>query len=1590
MPPQVQAPDEIDEIISGLKAKKKAPGIIPDVPTRVEAAGKNGDEIDDIIAGLKAKQPPAGPGLMERIVTGAQKIYYGPRGYKLHYGTPEEQESVREAMTAKQEELRARFPGGVYVNKRTGELVPRDPNATLIPGMDMVAGLIPIGKLVRAEVMSSDLYDHERGQLVLPGDPNQTFKVPLGMRYGTVSVPKWVGEAALNTVVGLGQVSADVVEGLSSPANIALLTGIVLLPEVGALAMVKTAVEAGFSLEMASNAVDTIQRGFEEAKKGNIVQAGELFSSAIVTSVFAVLAGKAAATRTGRLLRVKARIKAEHMKEGMAEPDAEVAAEREAGKTTPPPAAPEVAPLKVPEVPVRGGSPQEIRATLQAEIERLQARRGEALGEDRVLVDQRIAENRKMIAELGEAEISTLEKSLLEEARREGRTVTKVMPDGTVIRTAPPGRAREIFDLENRLVEKGKLTQAEVPLLRKFAITLAEDAGRRTEMSDAYVATLRRLDSIPTDASRTAVRGFLAEAELPSAGRKGAAAEARVEFNETLNQATGAPIEEALLGGGRKQIAEGKPAPPTVTKGKVKRGMELIVRGKVAELAAQRERGRAALKQARNHFDRLPEVERLEFIDRMETGRPQTTAAETAFAGKMRTMLDSEWGRVLQRKPGLETWIRNYFPHLWKNTKTARTVFARRPLLGTKSFLKKRKFPTLKQGMEWAREQGVALEPITTNPVDMVLMKLHEMRKFTTGQDIMELGKAMGIVRFVPAKLALAGRQPKGFTQIKDPVGTVWGSGKVKVQEAFDEILFEGLNDFARSLGIEHIRKVSLGRGKEGVLGYTMHGTKKVWTKFAGPETVLTHELGHQLDFRYPEFREMLKDKVMVAELRDLADLRYEGKENLVSPYFKKYVRAGSEKIANLIHAYVHAPEKLRYAAPNAYSRLIDTLRTHEELKPLMDIKPSLVMKGVTAQKDIPGMQVLGYWYAPEAAAGVLNRHLSPGLWRPGTTREKIGRAVEEVREGDYMKAMEEGSFAAYDLYRYSGNLMNQVQLGVGSMFHFTFTAMDTATSSMALGIQKLARGKVGEGLKDVVHGDIVLGPWLSWFRGNRMMKEFYEPGSQGEVYAAAIDNLIKAGGRTKMDQFYLNSSVANFWAAFREGSMGKAALHTVPATIEYLARPIMQAWVPRLKMGAFSKLAEFELEKLGPNADWFAQRDVLARAWDSIDNRLGQLTYDNLFWNRVMKDVGMMSVRSLGWNIGTFRELGGGVIDLGKALRKPELTPRLAYTLAYPLVIGLHGAMVQYLLTGLRPGERNPEMPPDSPDPDPITDMAFPRSGRVNPDGTEERTSIPGYHKDVYQYFKGFPLGLERGVRQFATVLRHKMHPMVSAIIEMMNNEDFHGEEIRNVEDPWVQQLKDTMEFTATLFTPFWVRNVRRRMEAGGGIVEGLESALGILPAPATIYRSRAEQLAGIYMGEMLPKGAMTEEQAERRRLRRDLVRQAMTGDANYRENVRQAIIDEKIGRRDLRLIYNALRERPLERMVMRLSLERALNVFDLASPDEQDRLRRILLRKQRTLFDMDPEVAAVLRRRLDAALGRVPRGEGVRAEEVPAIPLR
>jgi hypothetical protein len=190
--------------------------------------------------------------------------------------------------------------------------------------------------------------------------------------------------------------------------------------------------------------------------------------------------------------------------------------------------------------------------------------------------------------------------------------------------------------------------------------------------------------------------------------------------------------------------------------------------------------------------------------------------------------------------------------------------------------------------------------------------------------------------------------------------------------EGFDARMMEQLNKFAADIGITPETRLKMGGNVWG----SASPTGQTLRKFGGPETVLTHELGHQLDFKYGlidkmfggkrptsdfiidrqiakakregdagRVRELETQQAINGEMRALADLRFEGKPaEDVSDYFKSYVRKGEEKMANMVHAYVHMPARFKQVAPQSFKRFQFFLDQHPELNRLQEIKPSLVL----------------------------------------------------------------------------------------------------------------------------------------------------------------------------------------------------------------------------------------------------------------------------------------------------------------------------------------------------------------------------------------------------------------------------------------------------------------------------------------------------------------------------------------------------------------------------------------------------------------------------------------------------------------------
>ncbi len=820
----------------------------------------------------------------------------------------------------------------------------------------------------------------------------------------------------------------------------------------------------------------------------------------------------------------------------------------------------------------------------------------------------------------------------------------------------------------------------------------------------------------------------------------------------------------------------------------------------LAEMARRNEIAAVALKEAHKHFDKTivragsdkaREEKFLEFMDASQAGRHEDLPPEEQALSKLIRKLNDEQERRAKSRGIIRSTIENYIGQIWKKPGSKMTpeqigqqMMAKRPLAGGESFGKQKKFPTYRDGIE------AGYEPIDWNPATLVLMKAHEVNKSIMGHDWFDEMKTNGVNKF----FRLGQDTPEGWASIGDKLSRVFAPPQVELTEYHDKQQYEGLQDFAKKMGF----KVTTDMGGGEKAGSAKEGGD-IMRKFGSPESVLIHEIGHQLDYRYG-----LAERMSGPELERLADLRTSEK---APEEYTDYIRQPSEQVANFLTAYLHAPELLKEHAPNAAKFFERFINDHPELKALRDIKPSLELSAEQKKMRLAGPMLTGNYYMPAEVAKIFNNYLEPGL------------------RGNKL----------YDTLFAAGNALNQMQLGM-SYFHAGETSINAAVSSVSLGLQQISRGDFMRGLKSIAIAPAK--PFTSMIDTSPVLKEYYAPGSQGQEYARDIDMLINAGGRVGMESF---GKIDKLNSALRDVAEGKAsglagvALHAAPAITEFFSKPMMEHMVPRMKIQAFLDMARYEMEKMGPDAGMNERRAVLAKAWDSIDNRFGQLVYDNLFMNKVLKDVLQAGVRSVGWNLGTIRELGGGIKDIPQSIKDvgqgKGISPRLAYVFALPVVTGFLGAIYQYAATGKWPEE--------------LKDYFAPKTGHKREDGSDDRVMMPTYMKDAVAFGNRGDEGPLRLAQNAGNMAMNKANPIVGLLWEMLvKNEDFYGKAIRNPNDPAVKQSQDLATYLLKTIEPFSFRAFQQEKESGAKNKGNFaQSMVGISPAPATVTRSWQQQ---------------------------------------------------------------------------------------------------------------------------------------------------
>lgn len=566
-----------------------------------------------------------------------------------------------------------------------------------------------------------------------------------------------------------------------------------------------------------------------------------------------------------------------------------------------------------------------------------------------------------------------------------------------------------------------------------------------------------------------------------------------------------------------------------------------------------------------------------------------------------------------------------------------------------------------------------------------------------------------------------------------------------------------------------------------------------------------------------------------------------------------------------------------------------------------------------------------GKYIMPVDAARVINNHLSSSALR---------------------------NFLPAQIFRAMSNAANALQLGF-SAFHLGFTTLDAVISKNALAIERLAHGEPLRAVAAFLEASTGIGgAAMNLIRGQRLMRAYVDPKTASPEMRRIVEGLSAAGGRVKMDNYFQAAQGLSPFKGVGFATLAsdvKAALTKPRGEVESLTkvltsfpqqyamrlwRDLEQIWqleplkvlpimsgleiagrmtrastsiimehiVPLQKLGVFSDLAADHIRR-NPLEDPVAFAGAMQRIWNSVDNRLGEMVYDNVFWNRTFKDVNHMMVRAVGWNLGTIRELGGAPIDVVKLLdymargapaelpaaplsktsqarldyeaQKSKLQRvaekvghKIPYTLALIGTTMIVGAIIQQLLTGKGPQE--------------LKDYFFPWTGRMTKYGTKERISMPSYTKDLYEYGT-----------QPVTTLINKANPLFGILHSIYANEDFFGNAIRFPDDSWEKQTWQSLAYGARQVVPFSIQGTKQFVGAGEmdarGKVLSTMPYIGFGPAPARV--TSPEQMDRYQMRET--------EKSYIRGLQMRLKKATEKGDKEEVEALRQEIRDSKLKER-------------------------------------------------------------------------------------------
>lgn len=458
--------------------------------------------------------------------------------------------------------------------------------------------------------------------------------------------------------------------------------------------------------------------------------------------------------------------------------------------------------------------------------------------------------------------------------------------------------------------------------------------------------------------------------------------------------------------------------------------------------------------------------------------------------------------------------------------------------------------------------------------------------------------------------------------------------------------------------------------------------------------------------------------------------------------------------------------------------------------------------------KSDTGMVKTGEYWIQEGPGRMLNNMLSRDLIRD----TKLGESLMGIK-----------------------NLYTQVELGL-SPFHAVAITLEQIASGMGIGARKIFNlGDVVGGIKDILEApfspkstfslgrDVFKFATVKDFENSEAGKKLLERMPNAKEY---IGDFFQGGGLMKQH----DDLKSNTYKALKE-QVGKdnyigAALRALPAINEGIMSPLFNVYIPTLKIGLFMR--EFPLilaeNKSRLESGKVTREELSRKVVDSVDNRLGEMNFDNLYWNKTFKTATQFMLRSVTWKLGNIRQMGMApieqaqeFIDATKEGRRPNLSPKMAWLFGLSLTQVVISSVMQQLY-----------LDDDDKDKD-IKDFKDIVAPRINSSDKKERVVIPTYYKDLLHFWHAPTEYVTSGVSG----------PLGKGI-ELYKNVDFYGYEIRDENDPATKQLIDAGKYVMP--KPFSISSFQKMKEKGEPFNKQALSFLGFNKAPGYLEQNEIE----------------------------------------------------------------------------------------------------------------------------------------------------